>query len=147
MKRYYLQLLIICFLVQPLVHGQTRTANQTYKPPPKTLSDRSDSLKMAFADVKTSLNSWFKSRRDTISILIQNIEYDDANLVTLKEYLKKSKGVKSVLMQYKSATAIMEVMFKGKSTDLWDELPHESKDPFKLLEANDNSLTLQYKGH
>jgi hypothetical protein len=79
--------------------------------------------------------------------MIQNIEYDDNNLSVLKDYLKKTKGVKAVLMQYKAATALVEVMFKGKSTELWDELPKESKEPFKLIEANDNNITLQYKGH
>jgi len=152
MKRYSLQMVFICCILFSVGHAQVRTANQTYnnqkqtyKPPPKTLSSTSDSLKMAMNDVKTSFNNLFKARRDTISIMIQNIEYDDANHAALKDYLKKSKGVKAVIMQYRSATAIMEVMFRGKSTELWDELPRESKDPFKLIEASENNITLKYK--
>lgn len=154
MKMYYLHIIAFIVLIPSVVCAQMKSTNQqgrpvaqSTKPSPKTLSNTSDSLKMALNDVKTSFNTLFKARRDTISIMIQNIEYDDNNLSVLKEYLKKTKGVKAVLMQYKAATAMMEVMFKGKSTELWDELPRESKEPFKLIEANDNNITLQYKGH
>ena len=154
MKFCYLPIIVFIILIPALVCSQVRSTNQqarpvaqASKPSTKTFSNTSDSLKMALNDVKTSFNTLFKARRDTISIMIQNIEYDDNNLSVLKDYLKKTKGVKAVLMQYKAATALVEVMFKGKSTELWDELPKESKEPFKLIEANDNNITLQYKGH
>lgn len=154
MKFYYLHVIAFIFLIPSVVCSQVKSTNQqgkpvaqANKPSTKTFSNTSDSLKMALNDVKTSFNTLFKARRDTISIMIQNIEYDDNNLSVLKDYLKKTKGVKAVLMQYKAATALVEVMFKGKSTELWDELPKESKEPFKLIEANDNNITLQYKGH
>lgn len=154
MKFCYLQIIAFIVLIPTVVCAQVKSANQpgkpvaqANKPSTKTFSNTSDSLKMALNDVKTSFNTLFKARRDTISIMIQNIEYDDNNLSVLKDYLKKTKGVKAVLMQYKAATALVEVMFKGKSTELWDELPKESKEPFKLIEANDNNITLQYKGH
>jgi hypothetical protein len=154
MKFCYLPIIVFIILIPATVCSQVRSTNQqarpvaqASKPSTKTFSNTSDSLKMALNDVKTSFNTLFKARRDTISIMIQNIEYDDNNLSVLKDYLKKTKGVKAVLMQYKAATALVEVMFKGKSTELWDELPKESKEPFKLIEANDNNITLQYKGH
>lgn len=154
MKFYYLHVIAFIVLIPSVVCSQVKSTNQqgkpvaqANKPSTKTFSNTSDSLKMALNDVKTSFNTLFKARRDTISIMIQNIEYDDNNLSVLKDYLKKTKGVKAVLMQYKAATALVEVMFKGKSTELWDELPKESKEPFKLIEANDNNITLQYKGH
>jgi hypothetical protein len=49
------------------------------------------------------------------------------------------------MMQYKSASALLEVSFKGKATDLWDKLPVEAKASFKLLEAGDNNITLENK--
>jgi hypothetical protein len=131
--------------------SQSKTASQTNssanqaKAPAPSLSAQTDSLKMAVKDIKTSFNSLFGSKRDTIVIMISNIDYDDVNLATLKDNLKKLKGVKSVMMQYKSASALLEVSFKGKATDLWDKLPVEAKASFKLLEAGDNNITLENK--
>ncbi len=109
------------------------------------LSSRTDSLKMAMNDLKTSFHTIFGNKRDTISIYIANIEYDDANLSALKDGLRKVKGVKAVNMHYKQSTAMLDISYNGKSSDLWDKLPPEARSPFKLLEAEENSITLQYK--
>jgi len=111
----------------------------------QSLAGKTDSLKMAMNDLKTSFNSLFGNKRDTISIYISNIEYDDNNLAILKEDLKKVKGVKAVNMQYRQSVALLDISFKGKSADLWDKLPTEARSPFKLVEAGDYNITLQYK--
>ena len=134
-------------------NNQAKAPAATTRSPQKTLSDQTDSLKKATKDIKTSMNdvktsfsTLFGGKRDTIAIAIANIEYDDASLASLKENLKKLKGVKSVIMQYKSSAALLEVSFKGKATDLWDKLPADAKSPFKLVEAGDNNITLENKG-
>jgi len=76
---------------------------------------------------------------------ISNIEYEDSNLANLKENLKKLKGVKSVSEEYKSSNALLKIPFKGKPTDLWDELPASVKAPFRLVEAGDNFISLKFK--
>ncbi|HYJ63342.1 MAG TPA: hypothetical protein VEV62_06340 [Parafilimonas sp.] len=111
----------------------------------KQISSSSDSLKMALNQVKSSFSSFFKPKRDTIAISISNIDYDNDNLTLLKEDIKKLKGVKSLAMQYKAATAMLEISFKGKSMDLWDALPQEAKQGFKLIEADDNNISLSKK--
>lgn len=113
----------------------------------KTMT-RGDSLKMAINNIKNAfgaVNKFFTAKRDTITIMITDIEYDNTNLAQLKENLKKVKGVKSVTMHYKSSTAIMEVSAKGKATDVWDNLPLHSRIAFKLLEAGDYNLILKQK--
>ena len=132
-------------------NNQAKAPAATTRSPQKTLSDQTDSLKKATKDLKTSMNdvktsfsTLFGGKRDTIAIA--NIEYDDASLASLKENLKKLKDVKSVIMQYKSSAALLEVSFKGKATDLWDKLPADAKSPFKLVEAGDNNITLENKG-
>lgn len=113
----------------------------------KTMT-RADSLKMAFNNIKNafgSFNKLFVPKRDTITIMISDIEYDNANLAQLKENLKKTKGVKSVTMHYKSSTAIMEISGKGKATDVWDNLPAHTRSAFKLMEAGDYNLILKQK--
>lgn len=156
---------VLAMLLSAPVAAQKRSTTQTSsssnqakapvaatKSPQKALSDGTDSLKKAtkdlttsMNDVKTSFSTLFGRKRDTIAIAIANIEYDDASLASLKENLKKLKGVKAVMMQYKSSNALLEVSFRGKATDLWDKLPPEVKNPFKLIEAGDNNITLENK--
>lgn len=45
-------------------------------------------------------------------------------------------------MQYKSSNAVLEVSYKGSSAELWDQIPADSKKAFKIVEANDNNMTL-----
>ncbi len=124
---------------------------QVYPAPPKkvspiqTMSSASDSIKMALHDAKTSFNTLFKGHKDTTTIIISNIDYEDSNLTTLKENLKKLKGVKSVSMEYKSSTVLLKIPFKGKPTDLWDQLPPPAKAPFRLIEASENYISVKFK--
>lgn len=119
--------------------GQTQTANHQKQP---TMSQSADSLKFAVNDFKKSMHSLFGSKKDTIQIFVSEVEYDDANLSLLKESLKKIKGGKFVNMQYKSSNAVLEVSYKGSSTELWDQIPADSKKAFKIVEVNDNNMTL-----
>jgi hypothetical protein len=141
MRKHKLYITLLTLLLSAGVVAQTKTTTSTSK----TSGNSSDSLKQAMANLKSSFNGLFGGKRDTIVITITNIDYDDANLVTLKENLKSFKGVKSVTMQYKSSNAIIEVLYKGVATDLWDQLPPNTKKPFKMLEASDYSISLQYK--
>jgi hypothetical protein len=143
---------LVCFLFPLFASAQkTNTATTANGPartnaPAKqpTFSQSTDSLKTAMNDFKKSMNSLFGGKRDTIAIAIRGIDYDDANLNLLKEDLKKMKGVKSLSLQYKSSNAILQMSYKGRSTDLWDQLPAEARKPFKIVEADDSFLTLAY---
>jgi hypothetical protein len=125
-------------------HGNTANPNAnkqtSYQNPAKSI----DSLKDQFNQLKNSLG--FKKRiGDTIAIYIANIEYDDAHLALLKQTLKSAKGVKNLSMNYKGGNATLEIVYKGKATDLWDSLSEESRQSFKLQEAEDNSIVVAYR--
>ena len=152
MKVYTLYFTALFLLPSAFLNSQVTKAsstqnNQAKAQPavsqkPATMSQAADSIKYAVSDFKKSMNTLFSVKKDTIQIFVSDIEYDDANLTGLKESLKKVKGGKFVNMQYKASNAVLEVCFKGNSTPLWDELPPESKKGFKIVEANDNNLTL-----
>jgi hypothetical protein len=126
--------------------GQVKNSNQQKaKPATPSLKKTSDSLKMAINDAKSSFNTLFKSHKDTDAIMISNVEYEDPNLANLKESLKKLKGVKSVAEEYKSSNAVLKIPFKGKPTEMWDQLPASVRAPFKLVEAGDNYISLRFK--
>jgi hypothetical protein len=137
---------IAAFALSHTSTGQNKHGPQSKTQAPKpSMKSASDSLKMAINDAKSSFNTLFKNHRDTEAIMISNIEYEDPNLANLKESLKKLKGVKSVSEQYKSSNAVLKIPYKGKPTEMWDELPASVKAPFKLVEAGDNYISLQFK--
>ena len=107
-----------------------------------------DSLKLALANAKTAINSLsklFAVKRDTMTINIADIDYDNSNLAQLKDDLKKLKGVRSVTMHYNANTATMEIAYKGKPADVWDNLPADVKEVFKVSEFGDNNIKVKYK--
>lgn len=150
MKIYRLYLLVLFLFASSKAFAQTKPATAASKPAgtvqsKPSFTSASDSLKFAINDFKSSMNNLFGGRKDTIALIISNVDYDDANLEGLKENLKKLKTAKLLGMQYKASVAKIELSFKGKSIDLWDQLPPESKKAFKIIEANDNSLMLENK--
>jgi hypothetical protein len=142
MKKKWLFIIITAFLVSANVCAQTATTQTKQQ---KTQGNNNDSLKQAVTNLKTSFNTLFGGKKDTITIVVANVDYDDSDLNNLKENLKTMKGAKPVSMQYKSGNATIEVAYKGTSTNLWDNLPVDIRRPFKLMEATDNSLSLKFR--
>lgn len=107
-----------------------------------------DSLKQSIATLKTAfagVNKLFVRKSDTISVMVSNIDYDNTNLSELKDAIKKEKNVRSVAMHYTGTTATMEVIYKGKPTDLWDNIPTTLKSAFKIAEIGDKNISLTYR--
>jgi hypothetical protein len=141
MKTYSAMAICLFFLLSTDSVAQVATKTPQKSGPSKP----SDSLTRALDNVKTSMNALFKGKRDTISLLVSGIEYDNTNLSTLRDDLKKLKGVKSVAFTYKDSSATMKIGYKGNATDLWDNLPPDIKGQFKILEAGNQNLNLKYK--
>ena len=107
-----------------------------------------DSLKQSLANLKTAIadvNKIFARKSDSMSIVIADIDYDNAHLTQLKEGLNKLKSVRSVIMRYSGTTATMLVFYKGKLTDVWDNLPATTRAAFKIAELGDKNIKLNYR--
>ena len=107
-----------------------------------------DSLKQSLAQLKTAwsdLSKLLVRKSDSMTIEVAGIEYDNSQLTQLKDGIKKLKSVRSLVMRYAGTTATMEIMFKGKPTDLWDNLPATTKSSFKISEIGDKNIKLNYK--
>lgn len=138
--------LLISLQLQAQSRYPTQKQNSTKQAPQKeTMTQAADSIKYAINDAKTSFRTLFKGHKDTTTITISGIDYDDPGLALLKEGLKKARGVKQFSMEYKSSIAVLKVPFKGTPTALWDEVDASAKTPFKIVEAGDNDLVLKYK--
>jgi hypothetical protein len=108
-------------------------------PPAKKTFKFSDSLVMAFANLKKA----FAVKRDTLTILVTGVEYDNASLSKLKESLKRIKSIKSVGMRYNDLTAVLELAGKGKAAEIWDFVPIDIRSKFQVLEASENNIKLK----
>lgn len=140
----YLTFFIIASLINISVFAQEESA----APPPTPVMSKSDSLKMILNKAKaafTNISKLLVAKRDTMTIMIPEIDYDNSSLTELKESLKKMRGVISVVMHYNASTATIGVACKGKPNDIWDNVSADVKTKFKLMEAGDNNITLKYK--
>lgn len=107
-----------------------------------------DSLKQSLAKLKSALadvNKIFARKSDSMTIIIADIDYDNNHLTQLKDGLKKLKNVRSVVMRYSGTTATLDIIYKGKSTDLWDNILPVTKSYFKISELSDKNIILNYK--
>ncbi len=136
-------------LISSYGFGQSKTAKSSQPGAKYSKGDSAsfrsslDTIKSEYAQIK-SLFGKGKSR-DTINILIPNIAYEDANLAHFKQGIQTARGVKGVSMGYKGGSAMIKVVYSGNTTQLWDALPTASKQPFRMVEADDNNLQLEYK--
>ena len=146
MKKIAVYIILIVFFLSGNAVAQNtnvkNTSTTTGKPSANTqISNSSDSLKKAVANLK----ALFGGKRDTITVVITDVDFDDSDLTNFKECVKTTKGVKSLTMQYKSGNATLAFSYKGKSSELWDNLPPPAKKPFKLVEINDYDIALKLR--
>ncbi len=100
------------------------------------------SISISIAQIKTADA---KTQSHEIIISISGIAYEDANLSSVKESLKKNPNVKSIKPTYAQETAKITVTYVGSSGELLDEIPENIKQFFKLTTLNDNSIAFAYK--
>ncbi len=144
MRKSFLIFFVILFFVVN-VFAQTKSSGQTAKNTNTTTSKSSKGDTSLSQSLKDFKNLFEKKKQPGIVISVTGIEYEDDNLTLLKENIKKIKGVKSVSTIYKSGTAKLEIEYKGKPTDLWDELPKDSRALFKMVDAADSTMSVEYK--
>jgi len=90
-------------------------------------------------------NSTKKNNGSAIAISISGVEYDDANFITLKESIKKNAKCSDIKQSYAQNTARISLNYSGEATDLWDELPASTRQPFKITSMESNRIELKLK--
>ena len=145
---------LFCFVVvisQTLFAQEPPATDQQGQQPAQAAAGQmsaQDSLKQSIATLKNAfdgVNKLFARKSDTITVMVSNVDYDNASLSQLKDALKKEKNVRSVVMHYSGTTATMEVAYKGKPTDLWDNIPAMVRSAFKIAEIGDKNISLAYR--
>jgi hypothetical protein len=131
----------------------TATTNKSTDKVNKTLDDTNKGIdnatyttekaKKTFEDLSKIFKP--KTANETL-VIIPDIEFEDANLMLLKDAIEDQKGVKKASADYSDGTATITVVLKGKDkVDFWFELPKEVKEIFKMKTKKDNSILVIYK--
>jgi len=105
-------------------------------------------------DVKETLGGLFKSKKNKgpksksgkgVTISIAQIDYDDDNLETLYASISKIKGVKKLTKDYKNQNITINATYKSGADALWQTIPKDKRNSFKLMEIADNTILLKKK--
>jgi hypothetical protein len=97
------------------------------------------------ATLSTVLGAKKSAQKEDVTIVIGNIEFEDADLTTLIAKLKEAKGVKEATSKFADGTATIQVHYKNSASELWGGLPDNAKALFKVVSMEDKGIALQHK--
>ncbi len=112
-------------------------ANNTVKGTTAAVTDAKASVKALLGGGKLKEANLFA---------IAGIEYGNEDLDLLKTAIKNVKGVKDVVINYKDGTVTLTIKSKDNATELWDKISHADKLLFRIAQADEKSIILEYKG-
>lgn len=78
-----------------------------------------------------------------VTITVSSTEYDNPSLTGLKEYLKTNSKVKGLKSTFSNSVAILSFTYSEAADELWDELPVDKKQAFKLTSIDSKTIRLQ----
>lgn len=78
----------------------------------------------------------------SISIKINNVEYENPGFASLKSELKKMPAVSSLKMDYDNKVATLTFLYRGTAEQLWDNIPAANKKYFKINAMEGNNIVL-----
>jgi hypothetical protein len=128
MKRFILTFTFLSLLTQ--LNAQTNSSNKSGM----------DSLKKSIRN----LGNLFK-KAGSVTITINGIENKDNNLIAFVQNIQRVTGVKKITESYKANSAVFDVSYKGKASDLWQDVPQNSKQVFSIVSLSDTAINLNYK--
>ena len=81
----------------------------------------------------------------TVTIMVEGIDNNDKNLASLKQNIQSITGVMKIKDDYKPDNALLIVSYKGKGTELWQNVSQSSKQVFSPITLSDTAIKLSYK--
>ncbi len=80
---------------------------------------------------------------NSVTITVSSTEYDNPSLTGLKEYLKSNSKVKGLKSTFNNSVATMSFTYYATADELWDEIPTDKKQTFKLTSIDSKTIKLQ----
>lgn len=102
--------------------------------------------KQTIASLKGTLNGLFgsKGKKETV-IGFSGIEFGDDNLSLLYDEFRGMKDVKNVSKNLNQGMVNFQINSKKGAVHLWENLPINLKSLFKVTEANEEGMMVQYR--
>jgi flagellum-specific peptidoglycan hydrolase FlgJ len=152
MKTIKLTLCFLLFLCFNFSFSQQKENKSEIAKTSDKVKQTSNETKDAVQTTKETLKdigSIFKSKKDktkqTVLIVVNNIEYGNTNLNVLQKSVKTSKSVKNITKKYQNNTATFLVEYKKSADELWQTLPEKVVNNFKIIAIEENSISIALK--
>ncbi|HEY0580304.1 MAG TPA: hypothetical protein VGC75_06325 [Candidatus Nitrosocosmicus sp.] len=81
----------------------------------------------------------------TVRFTINNIDNTNNDLLLLKNNIQQTINVKKIEDSFEQNTATFKILYKGKASDLWNNLSANTKQAFTLNQMNDSIVSLNYR--
>jgi hypothetical protein len=81
----------------------------------------------------------------TITIMVKDIEYEDASLAELRKAVMGNMKASQVNAGFAAGVAKISLRYQGSATELWDELPQSTKQNFKVTAIDNSHIELKLK--
>jgi hypothetical protein len=150
--------LLMCILFL-LCFNTTFSQKKEEKEKRSEISKTSDRVKQTSTETKEAVStaketlkdigSIFKSKKikekETTTIILNNVDYGNANLSMLQKAIQKAKGVKKSTKKYQNNIATFSIEYKKSADELWQTLPINVTNKFNILSVEENSISISLK--
>jgi len=119
--------------------------NKTNKSANKTVKDSKETINELNKTFGGLLGTNKNASKNTIAFHFYNVEFDDGPADALFEYLEATKGVKKLQKGFKNRTISISMNYTKGISQLWSKVPKEFRRQFKVLEMNEEYITLILK--
>lgn len=135
----------INFIILPLPH-KSRTVTSNSLSMKKDFTWLLSMAALILSQISTKLYAQAGTQTKQVNISVGGIEYDDAAFTKLKLNIKSNKKVMDLKQSFSQNTARLTLAYAGDATALWDEIPADLKQPFKITTIENDRIDLRLKG-
>lgn len=128
------------------VNKKTEEVNETSKNTNDAIKSTVENSKETIKTIGSLFGSGKKKgakSKGGVVIDVQQVAYDDEHLNRLYAHISSVKGVKKASKNFSGGTASISISSKENADALWQTVPENVRNAFKMVEMNDRSMLLQ----
>ncbi len=136
---------------KPKVVKEVENANETVQQASKATKETVQTTKETVNELKETVGMIFpkknkaKKTKEIVSVQINQIEYGDENLDALYKAISKAKGIKDLSKTFEDNRVLITATYKKSADDLWQSVPENIRDSFKIKAVSENNITIALK--
>lgn len=107
--------------------------------------DAVNTAKETLNEIGSIFKSKKKKSKNTVTITLSDVEYGNSDLNLLQKSISKAKGVKKSTKKYQNNIATFQIEYKESADALWQTLPSNIIDKFKIVSIAENNVSILLK--